>query len=79
MKLAKRKLISRIANLDDSGIDENFTDIIREGISLLNLDLTEVSKIFGAPNPTISRWLDGSVIPPAAKLILGFLKDELEK
>ena len=55
-----------------------FTDFFVRGCKLLDIDNDiKCSEVFGTSRPNASRWLRGVVIPPASKLVLRFLLEEI--
>ena len=58
---------------------EVFTDLFRRGCNILALDAKAAARVFDTSVPTASRWLDGTTVPPAAEMVLRFLREELER
>ncbi len=52
---------------------EEFTILFNAGLELLGSDDKEAAALFDTSIPNIKRWRCGSVVPPAASLVLKFL------
>jgi len=57
---------------------EEFTDLFTRGCDFLCLKDEDAAKVFDASLPNVRRWKRGVVVPPAALMVLGFLRERIE-
>lgn len=61
--------------LDAFDADGDFTHQFQRGVDLLHLFPKDAAALFDAPIPTVRRWYLGTVVPPARRLVLDWLRD----
>ncbi len=57
---------------------DRFTLLFQRGVFLLELDDDEAAEIFDTSRPNANRWRRGKVVPPAAKLVLKILTEQVQ-
>jgi len=67
-----------LQGIDAASARDRFTDLFRRGCELLNLDDEDAARAFDTSRPNVSRWKRGTVVPPAAMLVLRFLREEVD-
>lgn len=57
---------------------DRFTALFSVGCDLLEFDDEDAARTFDTSRPNASRWRRGKVVPPAAPLVLRFLREQVE-
>ena len=56
-----------------------FTALFSQGCDLLEFDDEDAARVFDTSRPNASRWRRGKVVPPAAPLVLKFLREQVDQ
>lgn len=54
-----------------------FTELFNYGCKFMELDENHLVKVLQVSRPILKRWHRGTVVPPAAKLVLQLMKAEV--
>lgn len=83
-KIIAKALINRINT--EPLTPATFSRILQQSCLLLNftkqdgtVDEAKVADELDTSVPLVRRWLSGSVLPPAGKIVLRFIKEKLER
>jgi hypothetical protein len=68
-----------LKKLQEIDAKERFTALFSQGCDLLELDDEDAARAFDTSRPNASRWRRGKVVPPAAALVLKFLREQVEQ
>lgn len=76
-----RALIARIDEALDTEQDQAvFSEVFREGCFLAGIHCDRsAADVFDVPEPIARRWRKGEIVPPGARVVLGLLREELER
>lgn len=72
------KLLARLVATEPAAAKDAFTDLYCLTCELLEYDDAQAAEVFDTSRPTASRWRRGKVIPPAARLVLKFAREEVD-
>ena len=72
-------LLKELQKVNDANASKVFTSLFRRGYSLFNFKAADAVRIFDASDRNLRRWKSGEKIPPAANLVLKFLREEVER
>jgi hypothetical protein len=72
-------LLKDLGKVNESNAAKAFTPLFRRGYTLLNLSGNGMARVLDTSEATVRRWKSGEVVPPAANLVLRFLREEIEK
>ena len=71
-------LLKDLQGIDAASAKAAFTALFEKGCTLLEFDDDQAAKAFDTSRPNASRWRRGKVVPPAAGLVLRFMRDQVE-
>lgn len=71
-------LLAELQALEGIQAKERFTELFGRGCDLLEFDDEDAARVFDTSRPNANRWRRGKVVPPAAALVLKFLREEVE-
>lgn len=71
-------LLKDLQGVDAASAKTAFTSLFERGCLLLDLDDDQAAKVFDTSRPNASRWRRGKVVPPAAGLVLRFMREEVD-
>jgi hypothetical protein len=71
-------LLKELQGVDAGHAKEAFTTLFQRGCLLLDLEDDDAALAFETSRPNASRWRRGLVVPPAAGLVLRFLRGQVE-
>ena len=72
-------LLKDLGKVTEANAAKVFTPLFRRGYTLLNLSGNGMAQVLDTSEATVRRWKSGAVVPPAANLVLRFLREEIEK
>ena len=67
-------LLKDLQGIDAASAKVAFTALFEKGCTLLEFDDDQAAKAFDTSRPNASRWRRGKVVPPAAGLVLRFMR-----
>ena len=71
-------LLKELQAVEPANAKEVFTGLFERGCMMLELDDDQAAKAFDTSRPNASRWRRGKVVPPAAGLVLRFMREAVE-
>lgn len=72
-------LLKDLKKVNDTTAPKVFTRLFQRGYKLFGYSGNAAARAFDTSETTIRRWKSGDVVPPAAALVLGFLRSDVEK
>ena len=66
-----------LTDLQSATAKDRFTLLFQRGVIMLELDDDNAASIFDTSRPNANRWRRGKVVPPAAKLVLRILAEQV--
>lgn len=67
-----------LGELQKTDARERFSALFSQGCYLLDFEDDDAARAFDTSRPNASRWRRGKVVPPAAPLVLKFLREQVE-
>lgn len=68
-----------LLELNTGDAKDRFTHLFSKGCDLLELDDDDAARAFDTSRPNASRWRRGKVVPPAASMVLKFLREQVDQ
>lgn len=72
-------LLKDLKKVNEATAPKVFTRLFQRGYKLFGYSGNAAARAFDTSETTIRRWKSGDVVPPAATLVLGFLRSDVEK
>ncbi len=73
-----KSFLETLQGVTSQGSQDIFTHLFKQGCTLLELSDDEAARLFDTSTPNIRRWISGKVVPPAASLVLRFMREAVE-
>jgi len=74
-----QSLLKDLLKVTGENSAQKFTPLFKRGYALLDLSNEEAARVFDSSTRNVRRWKSGERVPPAATLVLSFLREEVEK